>query len=264
MAKSKNEKPESTPTVKSEVVQALKVEINFPSISGIKLAQGFNNDGDFQIGIQFTAKVNPFEVFRLINLLKGPHTALYAVIGSNQGILDFKFDEKNYLVEVVKAAAQLAAGETGKPEKKDADDKKPAQEKGKEPVVKGKVFVEVHSNDFPDEPEPFGLFAEYLNGSQESRPAAGRGKSPSEAAMALLRTVNIITSDRPAEPFEAIKYLTEDFGSDPYCLALADVIKSNTFEPLSKVANHGAKTEAAEKPKGRRRKAAGEDSTKGV
>lgn len=265
MAKQKKEQPKLE--TKPEVIQALKVEVNFPTISGLKQVLGFTSEGDFQIGIQFTAKVNPFEVFRLVNLLKGPHTALYAIIGTNQGALDFKFDEKDYHVDVIRAAAQLAAGKpVDKPEivhdagKPGATAEATKTTEAKVEPPKGKIFVDVHVSNSEGDPRPFGLFANYMNGTKEPKSAAGRGTTASEAALSLLQSVNLIPSDRPVEPFEAIKYLTEGFGTDPFCLALADVIKTNNFDPLTKVPRPEPveATAAVAEPKKRGRKAAGE------
>jgi len=284
MAKtSKKNQPELKIETKAEVVQPLKVEIHFASIANVKQVLGFASDGDFQIAVQFTAKANPFEVFRLANLLKGPHSALYAIIGSNQGALDFRFDEKEYKIEVIRAASQIAAGKPAdavktadKAETTDAgktavavvktEPGKAAAVQGKKPAdLKGRIFVEVKSNVIQDDPNPFGLFAAYFNGSQEAKSAAGRGKTPAEAALSLLANVDLIPTDRKVEPFEAIKYLTDDHGSDPFCLALADVIKGNTFEPLSKVAVQAAAVPPAgqAEPNKRGRKAAGDNVAKG-
>jgi hypothetical protein len=272
--KNKQGKLEAQP----EVIQPLAVEIKFPNIFDLKQALAFDNEGALLIAIQFKAKVDQFECFRLVNLLKQPHGPLHATIGSPQSVMDFKFDAKEIRFEVFKAAAQLAAGDQKKVDavkeaEKVKDKAQAAQAKDTPPKAPtGKIFTNIQSNHVPDDALPFGLFADVLvPGSELGKSTAGRGKTPAEAAISLLKQVDIIPTDRPVEPFEAIKYLTDDHGEDAYCLALADVIKSNSFEPLLKIpkpdqgtaAPPASTTDAAAQPKKRNRKGAGDNASKG-
>ena len=95
---------------KAEVVQPLKVEITFPSIMDLKQALAFDADGNLVIALQFKARVDQYEIFRLVNLLKQPHGALYATIGTLQSAMDFHFDAKAGKVEIIQAAKALPPG----------------------------------------------------------------------------------------------------------------------------------------------------------
>ena len=272
MARKPKNQSELKIETKSEVMP-LKVEITFPSISDLRQAILTDNDGNLVVALQFKAKVDQFEIFRLVNLLKQPHSGLYAIIGSPQTVMDFKFDAKELRFEIFKAAAQIAAGDKKKAAAETAQVQDqaaaaaakvtpPAQVKGPGNPT-GKVFVDITTNFIETDAKPFGLFANYRNGEGKDKSAAGRGTSAAEAALFLLGQVDIIPTDRKVEPFEAIKYLTEGHGTDALCLALADVIKTNSFDPLSKAQGAAGPPAQAESKK-RGRKSTGEDSTKGA
>jgi len=117
MAKKNQNKPETT---NDENIQPLKVEIEFPSILDLKQALAFDADGNLLIKVQFTSRVDQFEIFRLVNLLKQPHGALYAKIGTPQAAMDFQFDDKNRIGVAIEAAKALPQGnEYGGPRAED-------------------------------------------------------------------------------------------------------------------------------------------------
>jgi len=189
MAKKKDDKS-------IEVVQSLKVEINFNPIYDLQLPIGFDGDGNLIIGVRFKARVDQFEVARLVNLLKQPHGALYAVIGSTQSALDFKFDSKQLRFEIFKASK-------GMEEKKPAkviEDKTAAQvEDATNQAVKIEI---VRFNHIPEEKEPFGVFIEYsADGMAETHSAAGRGKNPTEAVISGVKNCGAVDASLN-EPFE--------------------------------------------------------------
>jgi len=200
---------------KAEVVQPLKVDVNFPSIMDLKQALAFDGDGNLIIAVQFKAKVDQFEVFRLVNLLKQPHGTLYAIIGSPQTAMDFKFDTKNDKVEVIKAAKQLAPG--------------PAEPKPQEGAA---GVVKIHSvafNHIPEEEDPFGVLIEYLaDGTGEVKSAAGRGKTATEAVISGVHNCGAVAAEMK-EPFEirAALELLEPSGD---CYKLIRVIDVGSFD----------------------------------
>ena len=197
MAKTDKSKDKPESKVKTEAVEPLKVEINFPSIMDLKQALAFDSDGNLIIGIQFKAKVDQFEVFRLVNLLKQPHGALYAVIGSPQSAMDFKFDAKQIRFEIFQASERIEAGKGKKV--KDLT----------EPKAQGPKAVKIHAvafNHIPEEEKPFGVCIDYVGGDGEIHTVAGRGMNPTEAVMA---GVLKILPDGVKEPFEAMTALEQ-------------------------------------------------------
>ena len=191
------EEPETETTKKAEpkaeVVQSLKVEITFPNISDLKQALAFDAEGNLLIKVQFTARVDQYEIFRLVNLLKQPHGTLYATIGSPQSAMDFKFDHEAGKVEIIQAAKALPAGK-----------KEPAAA-----VIRKAVKIHaVAFNHIPKEEKPFGVAIDYVgeDGSGEVHSIAGRGKNPTEAVMS---GVLKILPDGVKEPFEAMAALEE-------------------------------------------------------
>jgi len=199
MAKTDKSKDKPESKVKAEAVQPLKVEINFPQILDLKQAIGTDTDGNLIIGIQFKAKVDQFEVFRLVNLLKQPHGTLYAVIGSPQAAMDFKFDAKQIRFEIFQASERIGTGKSKKPKVL------------AEATDQGPKAVKIHAvafNHIADEPKPYGVAIDYVgeDGSGEVHTVAGRGKNPTEAIMA---GVLKILPDGIKEPFEAMAALEQ-------------------------------------------------------
>ena len=235
------EKPETTKTQKatktpkSEVVQPLKVEITFPSIADLKQALAFDADGNLLIKVQFTSRVDQYEIFRLVNLLKQPHGTLYATIGTPQSAMDFKFDHKAGKVEIIQAAKALAQGKkTGK----SAADQQPAAET-KDQVSKAVKIHAVAFNHIPEEKDPFGVAIDYVgeDGSGEVHTIAGRGKNPTEAVMA---GVLKILPDVVKEPFEAMAALELlEPSAEGYKLIRA--IEVGSFDEAGKEEGEGGK-----------------------
>lgn len=206
---------------KAEVIKPLAVEINFPAIMDLKQALAFDTDGNLIIGIQFKAKVDQYEIFRLVNLLKQPHGTLFATIGSPQSAMDFKFDSKSDKVEVIKAAKtipQVPAKATDK-----------SQEEA-EPLFPEPTATKVHAvtfNHIPEEKLPYGVVIDYVaDGTGEIHTVAGRGKNPTEAVMA---GVVKILPDSVKEPFEAIAAL-EQMEPSPEGYKLIRAIQVGSFE----------------------------------
>jgi len=197
MAKTDKSKEKPEPKVKAETVKPLEVEINFPSIMDLKQAIATDADGNLIIGIQFKAKVDQFEVFRLVNLLKQPHGALYAVIGSPQSAMDFKFDAKQILFEIFQATERIEAGKSKKTK---------VLEEPKDQVPTAVKIHAVAFNHIPEEKDPYGVAIDYVgaDGSGEVHTIAGRGKNPTDAVMA---GVLKILPDGVKEPFEAMAAL---------------------------------------------------------
>lgn len=210
----------TTEVAKTEpVALGMKVEVTFGTITDLKQALGFTSDGDFEMAIQFKSKVDPFEVFRLINLLKQPHAPLYAIIGSPQTAMDFAFDKANNKVEVlraIKAAVQEA---------KKLDDKKNPPSDIKAKVIE---FVNLSVNHLPTEAQPFGLFVDYKNGNGEDKSVAGRGQTPAEAGMSVVRSLECVPLT-VKEPFEVLDALRK-FPPTPALAKLILTIARNKFE----------------------------------
>ena len=185
----------------------LKVEIHFPSIVDLKQAIGFDADGNLIVTLQYKARVDQYEIFRLVNLLKQPHGTLFATIGSPQSAMDFKFTQGGK-VEILKAELAQdkakAALTTGKPAAE-----KPAQEAAPGPAagIKPVTIQEVSFNHIPTEERPFGVVIDFVsNGTGELHTVAGRGKTATEA---VIQGVMQTKGFDPAlkQPFEIVAAL---------------------------------------------------------
>lgn len=212
MAKEKKEKAAKSEVVKKQAAEPLRVEVHFPTITDLKQAIGFDADNNLVMGIQFKVRVDQFETFRLINLLKQPHAPLYATIGTTQSAMDFKFT-KDGKVEIVKA--QIAA------------DKKPALDKPQEPKEAAVKIQEVSFNHVPEDPSPFGVFIEYVNGSGEIKSVGGRGNSPLEAVIAGVHNCGVAQDKN--EPFE-IRAALESLEPSDGAYKLIRVIDVGSFD----------------------------------
>lgn len=215
--KSTKPEPKTTKTPKAEAVQPLKVEITFPSIADLKQALAFDGDGNLIIAVQFKARVDQYEIFRLVNLLKQPHGTLYAIIGSPQSAMDFKFDTKKDKVEVIKAAKALPQGKT--------------QEPAAEATDQGGTVVKIHAatfNHIPEEEKPFGVCIDFVNGDGEIKTVAGRGMNPTEAVLAGMKATNAFP-DNVKEPFEVMAAL-ELLDPSPEAYKLIRVLEVGAFE----------------------------------
>jgi hypothetical protein len=221
--KKKKEEPKAE-VAQAEVQKPLPVQIQFPNIFDLKQAIAFDSNSNLVMAIQFKVRVDQFELFRLVNLLKQPHGGLSATIQSPQSAMDFRF-HKEGRVEIVKAQiaadveivkAQIAADNKKKlPEAKPKE--KPAEPAEIEATVHGVTF-----NHNPEDERPFGVFIEYvLNGSGEIKSAAGRGTNPTEAVIEGVHNCGIVAADM-TEPFEvrsALELLQPN--SENYKLILA-------------------------------------------
>jgi len=201
-AESPTAKPEKKTPSKAEVVRPLAVEITFPSIMDLKQALAFDSDGNLIIGVQFKAKVDQYEIFRLVNLLKQPHGTLYATIGSPQSAMDFKFDAKKDKVEVIKAVKAIPQA---------AEPAVQSQEEAAGLLFGEPKAVKIHAvafNHIPEEPAPYGVAIDYVGDdkSGEIHTVAGRGINPTEAVLA---GVARILPSEAKEPFEVIAALEE-------------------------------------------------------
>jgi len=241
MAKNKPE------TVDNEIIQPLKVEIDFPSIMDLKQALAFDADGNLLTKIQFTARVDQFETFRLVNLLKQPHGALYAKIGTLQAAMDFHFSPDKDCAMSLKATNVLPqGGEYGGPRAEDIVSSDPEVKEVKTRKKKDQVadvvaertqeeepVVKIHSvtfNHIPEDDRPFGVLIEYVNGTGEIRTVAGRGNNPTEAVLTGVKATNALP-DFLKEPFE-ISAALECLDPSPECGKLIKVIESGEFEKL--------------------------------
>jgi len=229
------DKPETTKTeAKAEITQPLKVEITFPSIADLKQALAFDADGHLLIAIQFKARVDQYEIFRLVNLLKQPHGALYATIGTPQSAMDFHFDHKAGTVQIIKAETKaLPQGKTTKATKEPT---KPGKSAAAQEVIVQEEWsvVKIHGvtfNHIPEEERPFGVCIDYVNGTGEIRTVAGRGKNATEAVLAGIAATNAFSADLK-EPFEiraALENMDHDEPSEE-CLKLIRVLDVGSFE----------------------------------
>lgn len=247
MAKQSENKPEKTTkkteakteVKKPEVINTLKVEVTFPTIHDLKQALAFDNDGRLIIAIQFKAPVDQFEVFRLVNLLKQPHTGLSATITSPQSAMDFKFDPKAGKVDVIKAAVPAKL-----PQGKDIKETSPFEDKGGT-LLDRTVFghgndgvVKVHGvsfNHIPEDDRPFGVVIEYVNGTGEIITVGGRGKTPTEAVISGVQNCGAVAKEL-SEPFE-VKAALEGLEPSPDCYKLIRVLEVGSFD----VEDKGAK-----------------------
>lgn len=247
MARQKKEQPGTTPetnpkkgkdkpeVAKTEVISALKVEVHFPTITDLKQAIGFDADGNLILAIQFKSKVDQFEIFRLVNLLKQPHGPLYATLGSPQSAMDFKFTTDGK-VEIVKAAiAAEKAKEKTKALAEGKPDEKPAETGGK-PVK----IIDVRFNHIPEDPRPYGVLIEYsVNGTKESKTAAGRGMNPTEAVVSGAKQCGAVAADLK-EPFE-VRAALESLELSPANYKLIRVLDVGSFDGEDKGGGNKAK-----------------------
>jgi len=219
---------------KAEVTTPLKVEITFPSILDLKQALAMDSDGNLVIAIQFKARADQYEIFRLVNLLKQPHGALYATIGTPQSAMDFHFDHKAGRVDIIQATKALPQGKAKGPTKEPTKPDKPADQVVEVVQEEGSV-VKIHAvtfNHIPEEEEkPFGVCIDYVNGTGGIRTVAGRGKNATEAVLAGIAATKAFPADLK-EPFE-IRAALEDMNHDepnPECFKLIRVLDVGSFE----------------------------------
>lgn len=236
MADKKQDKPDKDPKkaeakkasiAKTEVIQSLKVEINFPVITDLKQAIGFDAGDNLVMTIQYKVKVDQFETFRLLNLLKQPHAPLYATLGTAQSAMDFKFD-KDGRVEIVKA--QIAA-EKAKEKTKALAEGKPADKgaaKELEVAVAPVKIQAVTFNHIPEDERPYSCLIEYVNGTGELKTVAGRGLNPTEAVISGVHAAGIVPAD-VAEPFE-IRQAIEKLEVSPENYKLIRVLDVGSFD----------------------------------
>lgn len=224
MAKTGKDQESKDAQAKAEAVQPLKVEINFPAITDLKQAIATDSDGNLLTRIQFTARVDQFEIFRLINLLKQPHGALYVTIGSNQSALDFKFDPKNLRFQIFQSAKRI---EDAKKDKDTVADKTdvPVEEAANQAVK----IEAVRFNHEPGEKLKFGVFIEYsVNGSTELKSATGRGKNPTAAVIAGVKQTGAVFEGLN-EPFE-VRAALEALEPSGECYKLIRVLDVGSFD----------------------------------
>ena len=215
---------------KAEVVQPLKVEITFPAISDLKQALAFDADGNLIITVQFKARVDQFEIFRLVNLLKQPHGTLFAIIGSPQSAMDFIFDKKRNQIDILKAASKLVAAKTD-----DKGDILPAdqpQELATAPADQASAVAKITAvafNHIQEEEKPYGVAIDYVaDGSGEIHTVTGRGMNPTEAVLAGVKATNALPAGMN-EPFEVMAAL-ELLDPSPECYKLIRAIKVGSFD----------------------------------
>jgi len=195
-------KAEVTTTKKTEVIQPLAVSITFNGISNLKLPIALDDKGHLVVGVQFVARVDPFEIFRLVNLLNQPNGGLSATIASPQSAMDFKFDPKAKTVEVLQAAVPATIPQ-GKAQEKKTGKSSPKETTAVQ-VVQPEELVKIHGvtfNHIPEEKLPFGVLIEYVNGTGEIKSAAGRGMSPTEAVVSGVKNCGAVAQEL-SEPFE--------------------------------------------------------------
>jgi hypothetical protein len=217
--------------ITAEATKPLRVEISFPAITDLKQAIGTDSDGNLIIQIQFKAKVDQFEVFRLVNLLKQPHGALYAIIGSPQSALDFKFDAKQIHFEILQSQTEVQL---------DPSTSKDSNKSREEPEEKLPRVTKIYTatfKHFEKEEKPFGVAIDYVTDSTgEIHSIASRGLNATEAVM---DSVVSILPGNIKEPFEAIAAL-EKLESSPEGNNLIRVLQVGSF-------NDGARGEKGKK-----------------
>ena len=237
MAKKAENKPETTdkagitaakkPEAKAEVIQPLPVEVHFPNIMDLKQAIAFDGDGQLIIAIQFKARVNQFEVFRLLNLLKQPNGGLSATISSPQSAMDFYFNDKEGTVQVIKAAVKTIKSSAQIAGPKTTEKALPDNEAY--PAASDVVKIHfVHFHHIPEETLPFGVAIDYINQTGEIKIALGRGKNPTDAVIDGVRWCGLIRYEG-AEPFE-VRAALENLETSTEGLKLIRVIDHDSFE----------------------------------
>lgn len=190
----------------AQVTAPLAVSITFPNIMEPKQAIAFDNDGNLIIVVQFKARADQYEIFRLVNLLKQPHGALNVTIGTPQSAMDFHFTKEGK-VEILKAAMSSEK----KKDNPEADRKAlPDTAAGPTPAAAPAgllVIVEFTTNHIPTDDRPFGCMVEFVSdGSGEVHTVAGRGTTPTEATILGILATRAIQAD-PGHPFEIIAAL---------------------------------------------------------
>jgi hypothetical protein len=205
----------------AQVVTPLKVEVRFQTITDLKQAIGFDADGNLTIRIQFESRVDQYEIFRLVNLLKQPHGVLYATIGSPQSAMDFLFtkDGKMEILKAEIAQAKKPAEVTEKAPEKPApikDTTKAEDEKSskivyfKPDVASPVIFQQTVFNHIAEEGLPFGVSITYDNGKEKGVTVAGRGHSAAEAVIAGVKNVTGFGElQQPFQILEALKKTQE-------------------------------------------------------
>jgi hypothetical protein len=204
--KMKNEETKEKIEKKADLIQPLKVDITIKGISGLKMPIALDNEGHLTVVVQFHARIRPFEIFRLANLISQPNGGLSATFSSPQSAMDFQYDEKAGTVDVLKSVKELPVTT--------AKEKKPSEETKKESVKeagKSITFHEVSFNHMEKEPNPFGVLITYVDTNGELKDALGRGKSAAEAVIAGIKQTEgfNLKSDHLFEILNAIKKTPE-------------------------------------------------------
>ena len=239
MATKAKAQPETNVT-KAEVIEPLAVSITFQGITNLKLPIALDDKGHLVVGGQFQAKLDPFEVFRLVNLLNQPNGGLSATITSPQAAMDFHFDPKTKTVEVLQAVVpkliEAKVTEKKKGVDYEIDDKgTPCQILSKKAAAD--VLVEkpedlikilgVTFNHIPKEKLPYGVMIEYVNRAGEIKSGAGRGKSPTEAVILGVHHCGLSVDLK--EPFE-IRAALEKLEASPDGYKLIRVRDVGSFD----------------------------------
>jgi hypothetical protein len=213
----------------AQAAAPLKVEIHFPLIADLKQAIAFDADGNLVMAIQFKVRVDQYELFRLVNLLKQPHGSLYATIGSPQSAMDFKFSKEGK-VEILKAeiAAEkpkaLAAGEKGKPA--DAGTGEPLN-----PTDGEVTFKDISFNHIPEDERPFGVVIDFTNGATDKvHVVAGRGKSATEAVISGVKATSANLFGALEQPFEIVAAVKKTPETDAQ-IKIIRAIEVGSFDP---------------------------------
>ena len=220
MAKKKPDKAQ-------DEIQPLKVDIKFPHIMDIKQQIALDTSGILAIKIQFTANVDQFEVFRLVNLLKQPHEALYAIIGTNQSQLDFQFDADAGVVNILQSIVALPVGVTSTEPPRDS-----------EPGITPSIKI-VEANLKYDKVFPYPYRAEIiyvmLEGNGEILTLIGVGQDIADAILDALSDM-LPGQQLMPEIFEAVAYL-EGLEDRAECLKLINALYSNSIGEPEQGAN---------------------------
>jgi len=227
--KTEAKKTEVLDAKNAEVVQPLAVSITFQGISNLKLPIALDDKGHMVVGVQFQARVDPFEIFRLVNLLAQPNGGLSATIASPQSAMDFKFDVKTKTVEVLQAVVPKLA--EPKAQEKKAGKSSPKEGTAVQVQEGPEHLVKIHGvtfNHIPEEAKPFGVLIEYVNGTGEIKSAAGRGKSPTEAVVSGVKNCGAVGQEY-SEPFE-VRAALERLEPSPEGYKLIRVLDVGSFD----------------------------------
>ena len=227
-----SEKGSTAPVVSdTESTKPLKVEIFFPTINDLKQSIGFDSDSNLVAAIQFKIKVDQFELFRLINLLKQPHSSLYAIIGSNQSAMDFKFTQQGK-IEILKAelAQEKAKAQPSGGKSTGKGDNPGSFEKPVDPVENEFTFKDVSFNHVPEESLPYGVVIDFTNGeSDKTHTVAGRGKTYVEAVIVGLHQTKAVLFDGVTQPFKILEALKKTPATDAQ-IKIVRSIEVGTFD----------------------------------